>query len=106
MSPGRTSYQALFSASRACAGAPVDAVCTDAAARRVAAAPVHTASTGAPAHARIAEKSGWYVVRPGDTLYSIAQRHDAEVGDLQRLNRLSPHSVLRPGEKLRVPQAD
>ena len=73
---------------------------------RVAAAPVHTASTGAPAHARIAEKSGWYVVRPGDTLYSIAQRHDAEVADLQRLNRLSPHSVLRPGEKLRVPQAD
>ncbi len=73
---------------------------------RVAAVPVHTASTGAPAHARIAEKTASYVVRPGDTLYSIAQRHDTEVADLERLNHLPSRAVLRPGEKLRVPQAD
>jgi membrane-bound lytic murein transglycosylase D len=75
-------------------------------ATRLAAAPVHTASTGAPVHARIAEKTRWYVVRPGDTLYSIAQRHDTEIADLQRVNHLSPHAVLHLGEKLRVPQGD
>jgi membrane-bound lytic murein transglycosylase D len=75
-------------------------------ATRLAAASVHTASTGAPAHARLAEKSAWYEVRPGDTLYSIAQHHDTEVAELQRLNHLAPQAVLRPGAKLRIPQSD
>jgi membrane-bound lytic murein transglycosylase D len=73
-------------------------------ATRVAAAPVHTVSTGTPVHARIAEKTGWYVVRSGDTLYSIALRHDTDVAELQHLNHLAPHAVLRPGAKLRVPE--
>ena len=75
-------------------------------ATHVAAAPLHTASTGAAPHARLAEKSAWYVVKPGDTLYAIALRHDAEVADLERLNHLGPRAVLRPGAKLRVPVAD
>ena len=75
-------------------------------ATHVAAAPVHAVSTGAPAHARLAGKSSSYVVKAGDTLYGIAQRHDTEVDELQRLNHLTPHAVLRPGEKLRVPLPD
>ena len=70
------------------------------------AAAVHTASTGAAPHAHLAPKSASYVVRSGDTLYSIAQRHDTDVAELQRLNHLAPRAVLRPGAKLRIPQAD
>ncbi|WP_171163093.1 transglycosylase SLT domain-containing protein [Usitatibacter palustris] len=44
-----------------------------------------------------------YVVRPGDTLYGIALRFEAELEELLSLNKLTPKSVIQPGLKLRLP---
>ena len=44
-----------------------------------------------------------YTVRPGDTLYSIAQRHRTGVDTLLHLNRLTASVKLQPGLKLRLP---
>lgn len=43
-----------------------------------------------------------YEVRPGDSLWSIAQAHACSVEDLQSWNKLGGKSVLRPGQKLVV----
>lgn len=42
-----------------------------------------------------------YTVRSGDTLQSIARRHNVSVNDLKRNNNLRNNTV-RPGQKLRV----
>lgn len=42
-----------------------------------------------------------YVVRAGDTLYSIAQRFDTEVETLLELNKLT-RSLIKPGLRLRI----
>jgi membrane-bound lytic murein transglycosylase D len=60
-------------------------------AARVAAVPV----PAAPAAPRS------YVVRAGDTLYSIAQRFDTEVETLLALNKLT-RNLIKPGLKLRI----
>jgi len=46
--------------------------------------------------------TGTYVVRPGDTLYQIAQRHGIDVATLVRLNNISDPSQLRVGQTLRL----
>lgn len=46
-----------------------------------------------------------YVVQKGDTLYSIARRHDTTVAQLLKLNNLSPQSPIRAGQKLMVAPA-
>ncbi|HUP50579.1 MAG TPA: transglycosylase SLT domain-containing protein [Thermoanaerobaculia bacterium] len=43
----------------------------------------------------------FYTVRKGDTLYSIARRHQLTVTDIRELNDLGD-DVLQPGQKLRV----
>ena len=43
-----------------------------------------------------------YKVRMGDSLWSIARRHDIHVADLTRWNRMSSRSVIRPGQVLLV----
>jgi LysM repeat protein len=43
-----------------------------------------------------------YVVRAGDTLYSIARRFNTAVDTLLSLNRLTHASVIQPGLKLRL----
>jgi membrane-bound lytic murein transglycosylase D len=45
----------------------------------------------------------FYVVKAGDTLYSIAQRFGTAVDTLRSLNKLSAKAVLQPGLKLRLP---
>lgn len=45
---------------------------------------------------------GTYVVRPGDTLYKIAQANGMEVGTLTRLNNITDPSQLRVGQVLRL----
>lgn len=44
----------------------------------------------------------FYAVRKGDTLYSIAKRHDLSVADLRELNEMPRDASLRIGQKLRV----
>ncbi len=44
-----------------------------------------------------------YVVRSGDTLYGIAQRHRTGVDTIARMNQLSIAVKLQPGQRLRLP---
>jgi LysM repeat protein len=57
-----------------------------------------TATTcGAPAN------WGNYIVKPGDTLYGLSLRFGATVSALQRANCLGESTLLKVGQKLRVP---
>lgn len=56
------------------------------------ATPTETAGSG----------SGDYVIRRGDTLGAIARRHGVRLQTLFHLNRLNAHSVLRPGQRIRL----
>ena len=43
-----------------------------------------------------------YVVRSGDSLWSIARTHKVKLDDLMRWNDLDSSSVLRPGQTLKI----
>ena len=45
----------------------------------------------------------WYRVRRGDSLYKIARRNRITVSRLKRENRIRRNSVIRVGQKLKVP---
>jgi murein DD-endopeptidase MepM/ murein hydrolase activator NlpD len=47
----------------------------------------------------------WAVVKPGDTLWSLAQRHGSTVAAIERANDDVVPSALRIGQKLWVPRA-
>jgi LysM repeat protein len=47
-------------------------------------------------------KSRYHQVRPGDTLYSIAQQYSLTVDELCRLNDMTPRQVIHPGQELLV----
>ncbi|MBV6272059.1 peptidoglycan DD-metalloendopeptidase family protein [Alcaligenaceae bacterium CGII-47] len=67
-------------------------------ASRTAPAPVADQSNrGATAQA-----SGTYVVKPGDTLYQIAQAHSMDVARLSQLNNITNPSQLAVGQVLRI----
>lgn len=44
----------------------------------------------------------YYVVRPGDTLWSIAQRNGMTVAELTRINALANANVIYPGQIVRL----
>lgn len=44
-----------------------------------------------------------YVVRPGDSLYSIASRFGVSVDELARINRISDPELIYPGQTLFIP---
>lgn len=46
--------------------------------------------------------SGTYVVKPGDTLYKIAQAHSMPYAELARINNITDPGQLRPGQVLSV----
>ncbi len=52
-----------------------------------------------PAGSNVADT---YVTRPGDTLWSIAQRYGTTVTELSRLNGLNNPNVVYPGQIIRV----
>ena len=66
---------------------------------RSARAPV-TDMSGGPVDT--APATGTYVVKPGDTLYQIAQRHGMDVATLVSLNNITDPSQLRVGQTLRL----
>ena len=45
----------------------------------------------------------WYRVRRGDTLYRIARRNKTTVANLRRANRMGGRSLIRLGQKLKIP---
>lgn len=47
-----------------------------------------------------------HIVRSGQSLARIAQRYDVRVADLAAANGLAPGAQLRPGQELRVPEAN
>jgi len=44
----------------------------------------------------------YYVVRPGDTILSIADRYGLEIENLLTLNRLDNPNIIYPGQILRL----
>jgi LysM repeat protein len=48
----------------------------------------------------------YHTVESGDSLWQIADQHDADVQTLKVLNSISQDEVLRVGQVLRVPPAD
>ena len=44
----------------------------------------------------------WYVVRPGDTLWSIGQRYGITVPEILQLNNFDNPDVIYPGRLLRL----
>jgi membrane-bound lytic murein transglycosylase D len=68
----------------------------------------HVASVAKPAapaaapHPAPAPATTSYVVRAGDTLYSIARRFNTAVDHLLAINKLAPTAVIYPGLKLRL----
>lgn len=72
-------------------------------ASRVARAPIQDMSSGsATATAPAASSGASYVVRPGDTLYKIAQSNNIEVTRLAQINNIHDPSQLRVGQVLRL----
>ncbi|MCA9538857.1 MAG: transglycosylase SLT domain-containing protein [Myxococcales bacterium] len=49
-----------------------------------------------------APRAKHYAVQPGDSLWSIAHKHDISIADLRTWNRLGSKDVLHPGQKLVV----
>ena len=49
-----------------------------------------------------AAAAGIHIVRPRDTVSSIAKRYGVSVGDVLRWNRLEHQARIRPGDRLRV----
>ncbi len=49
---------------------------------------------------------GTYVVKRGDTLYSIALEHGSDYRELAQLNKLDDPSKIRVGQELRIPAAE
>jgi membrane-bound lytic murein transglycosylase D len=47
-----------------------------------------------------------HVVRRGDSLWSIAKRHDMDVFSLAKLNRIDPNDTLRAGQRLKLHAGD
>lgn len=47
-------------------------------------------------------KGRYHEVRPGDSLYRIAQQYGTSVDELCRLNNMSPNQVIHPGQRLLV----
>lgn len=68
-------------------------------ASRTARAPVTDQSTQA---ASASQAGGTYVVKPGDTLYKIAQAHNMDVARLSELNGISDPTQLKVGQTLRL----
>jgi len=70
---------------------------------RMASASVPTASVGGGVRPAAHVQAGVHVVKPGETLYSIATRYHTGVDALRALNKLGAHGVIHPGLRLRLP---
>ena len=52
-----------------------------------------------------AQHGGVYVVRPKDTLYSIAYRHEMDYRALAAANGIAPPYLIKPGQRIRLAEA-
>lgn len=54
----------------------------------------------------VTDKGVFYVVQPGDSLYSIAQEYDSSVSELRKMNKIKRGRVLKVGARILVPKDD
>lgn len=54
----------------------------------------------------VTDKGVYYVVQPGDSLYSIAQEYDSSVSELRKMNKIKRGRVLKVGARILVPKDD
>ena len=66
---------------------------------------VNPAVTSPPAPTPLPTRDKVYRVRPGDTLFTIAQRHETTVAALTSMNGLSQRASVKAGQTLRLPAA-
>jgi membrane-bound lytic murein transglycosylase D len=85
----------LVAAPPAPLGAPADA-------RAPARAPRTLADAGDRGDAAAPEPSRSHVVARGESLWTIARRHDVPLQQLRTLNALGPRALLQPGMVLRI----
>jgi len=78
-----------------------DSVLTALATRRKA-TPTHVVAVARPKTARAAGVPDVHVVRPRDTVASIAKQYGVSVGDVLRWNSLEGRARIHPGDRLRV----
>lgn len=67
-------------------------------------APIEHAKT--ETKAAPASEPSFGIVRSGDTLSKVAKRHGTTTATLIKLNKLTNPSLIRPGQKLRLPDKD
>ena len=65
-------------------------------------APVTRVASGKVTVTRVATVADVHVVRPRDTVTSIARQYGISVGEVLRWNRLEREARIRPGDRLRV----
>ena len=65
--------------------------------------PGGAAGSPATASSPAAASRGHHIVRPGETLYSLARNWGVSIQDLRDANGLSRNHVLRAGERLAIP---
>jgi membrane-bound lytic murein transglycosylase D len=70
--------------------------------RYVLPAKVRLAAARVDRYARLSGNVQIQIVRRGDSLWRIARRYGITVRTLARMNGISPHGILRPGERLRL----
>jgi lipoprotein NlpD len=59
--------------------------------------------TPVPGASPAAARPGYYIVKRGDTLYSIALENGADYRELAQLNKLDDPARIRVGQELRIP---
>ena len=65
--------------------------------------PRRPAPVAAPSVAAPADWNGSYTIKPGDSLYAVARRHNVKLDDLTRYNGISDVRRVRPGTVLKIP---
>ncbi len=65
---------------------------------------IEAEKTALPAQVPSNHPEHYYTVKPGDSPWTIAQKHNINVDELLRLNNLDPEKArqLKPGDRLRV----
>lgn len=63
----------------------------------------HEPDTGPAIKRALAERRGSYIVKQGDTLYSIARTQGVELNTLMQANGMAEAHTLRVGQKLYIP---
>ena len=61
-----------------------------------------TELAGLPSSHRARRGVAHYTVRSGDSLWTIARKHNMSVAQLRKLNTVSRKGIIRPGQRLRV----